>query len=100
MVVFAHTLTAFGAAYFLLGLGMACGWVGDPTFRIAITPEAKRHTYLAVMSLLTLPGMLVCSALGAALWTAHGGTAAWGAGFAAVLAILSLATLLKIKPRE
>ncbi|MFC1582525.1 MFS transporter [Planctomycetota bacterium] len=91
---FAGTLWEFCALYSLYGLGMALLWVGNPTFRIAISPEDKRHTFLGITAFINIPSMLFSSTLCALLWDLTN-SLKWGAGLA--LAGLAISTLYLMK---
>lgn len=65
--VFAHSATTFLALFFLFGFGMNFNEVGEATVTLEIVPPDRRPTCVALISAITLPGMLAAVALSTVL---------------------------------
>lgn len=63
---------AFLAIFFLFGLSLYVADVGTMTLMLEIVPLQKRSTYLALISLVNIPGMLGASLIAATLWKRTG----------------------------
>jgi MFS family permease len=65
--VFARSGMAFLALFFLFGFGLNFNEVGEATVTLEIVPPDRRPTCVALITAVTLPGMLTAAALSAAL---------------------------------
>ena len=57
--------------FFLFGFGFFASEVGNNTLGLEMGPIEKRATYLAIGSLVYIPGMVSASAISAVLWNRH-----------------------------
>ena len=90
----------FLTIFMLFGFAFYSDQVGTTTLCIEISPLKRRATYLAIMSTLTMPSMLVASAVSSWVWTATETFSFLAAITAATMAV-SLYYLARIdEPRE
>lgn len=66
--VFAQTAVGFWVVFFLYGAAYACWQVGGSTLAIEVSPLDKRATYLALIAVTGLPGMLGASVVSTLVW--------------------------------
>jgi MFS family permease len=91
----------FLAVYLLLGAGQAMNMVGRMTLNIEICPVQRRASYLAVMSALSMPAMLLASQAGSLCWWLSGKNFLVVAGIATVSMCLAFLALLQVdEPRN
>jgi len=65
--VIAHSVPAFLALFFLFGFGLNCNEVGEATISLEIAPRNRRPTCVALITAVTLPGMLLAVGLSTVL---------------------------------
>ncbi len=65
--VFAHSAAAFLALFFLFGFGLNFNEVGEATVTLEIVPWERRPTCVALITAVTLPGMLLAAGLSTVL---------------------------------
>jgi len=65
--VFAHSAAAFLVLFFLFGFGLNFNEVGEATVTLEIVPPDRRPTCVALITAITLPGMLLAAGLSTVL---------------------------------
>jgi MFS family permease len=66
-------INAFITSFFLLGMGLQMMRIGKMTLNLEIAPFEKRTTYLAILSFMNTPGILLASLTSSLLWSLNRG---------------------------
>lgn len=90
----AHAQWQVLAVFVLYGMSSSCNLIGSSTMNITLSPSHDRTTYLSIISAVTIPCMLIASALSTVVWN---GTQSFSVLGIAALGSVALSTYFLLK---